>query len=187
GTNTTIQITTGSNPTGTLSATTNIALNGTTLIKLDGASNDVVEADGAIAYGGTLSLQNISGTNLAAGDSFQVFDAASYSGSFASITPTAPGPGLAWDTTQLSSGAISVMTATATGPTISSVQLSSGNIVLSGSGGTASGTYYLLTTTNLAVKPWLTIATNSYDTNGNFVLTNAVTPGVTQQFYLIEQ
>jgi hypothetical protein len=87
----------------------------------------------------------------------------------------------------LSSGAISVMTATATGPTISSVQLSSGNIVLSGSGGTASGTYYLLTTTNLAVKPWLTIATNSYDTNGNFVLTNAVTPGVTQQFYLIEQ
>jgi len=33
----------------------------------------------------------------------------------------------------------------------------------------------LLTTTNLAVKPWLPIATNSYDTNGNFVLTNAVT------------
>ena len=187
GTNTTIDITTGSNPTGTLSATTNIALNGTTLIKLDGTSNDVVEADGAIAYGGTLSLQNISGTNLAAGDSFQVFNAANYSGSFASITPTAPGPGLAWDTTQLSSGTISVMTSPATGPTISSVQLSSGNIVLSGSGGTASGTYYLLTTTNLAVKPWLPIATNSYDTNGNFVLTNAVTPGVTQQFYLIEQ
>ncbi len=187
GTNTTIDITTGSNPTGTLSATTNIALNGTTLIKLDGTSNDVVEADGAIAYGGTLSLQNISGTNLAAGDSFQVFNAANYSGSFASITPTAPGPGLAWDTTQLSSGTISVMTSPATGPTISSANLSAGNIVLSGTGGTANGTYYVLTTTNLAVKPWLPIATNSYDTNGNFVLTNAVTPGVTQQFYLIEQ
>ena len=187
GTNTTIGITTGSNPTGTLAASANIALDGTTLIKLNGSSNDVVDAGETITYGGVLSLENISGTALAAGNSFQVFSASSYSGSFASITPSTPGPGLAWDTTQLGSGQIGVVTASATGPTISKAQLAGQNIILSGTGGTANGTYYVLTTTNLASRSWLPVATNSYDASGNFNLTNALTPGVTQQFYLLKE
>jgi hypothetical protein len=188
GTNTTIGITAGSNPVGTLSAIDDITLSGTTLIKLGGAgTNDVVEAQAEITYGGTLSLVNISGAPLVAGDSFQIFDATTYSGSFAAITPAAPGNGLAWDTSQLSSGTINVVTAAATGPTISSAELSGGNFVLSGTGGKANGTYYVLTTTNLAAKNWLPIATNSYDASGNFISTNAITPGVTQQFYSIEQ
>ncbi len=187
GTNTTIGITTGSNPTGELAASANITLSGTTLIKLNGASNDVVDAGEAITYGGTLSLQNISGTDLAAGESFQIFSAASYSGSFASITPSVPGPGLAWDISQLSSGEISVVTAPPTGPTISSAHVSGQDIILSGTGGIANGTYYVLTTTNLASKTWLPVATNSYDANGNFSWTNALTPGVSQQFYLLKE
>ncbi len=187
GTNTTISITTGSNPTGELAASANITLSGTTLIKLNGTSNDVVDAGEAITYGGALSLQNISGTALSAGQSFQVFTAASYSGSFAFITPSTPGSGLAWDTTQLNSGKINVVTAGVTGPTISTAQVSAQNIILGGAGGTANGTYYVLTTTNLASRNWLPIATNSYDASGNFSWTNALTPGLTQQFYLLKE
>jgi len=185
GTNTTIGITTGSNATGTLVALGNISLGGITLIRLDGSANDAVVAGANITYGGTLSLQNISGTALAAGNSFQVFTGTG-SGAFSSITPTTPGPGLAWDTTQLlSGGVINVIAANA--PTISSAKLSGGRIVLSGSGGKTNGTYYVLTTTNLTANNWFPIATNSYDASGNFTSTNAILPGAAQQFYRLQQ
>jgi len=188
GTNTTIGITAGSNPVGVLGAVSNVTLSGTTLIKLDGSgSNDVVESQDEITYGGTLSLVNISTNALAAGNSFQIFNASSYSGSFASITPTTPGSGLAWDTSELSSGTISVVTGQTTGPTISSTMLSAGNITISGSGGPPNGTYFVLTSTNLAAHTWLPIATNSYNVSGDFSSTIAITPGATQQFYVIQQ
>ena len=184
GTNTTIGIMTGSNATGTLAAAGNITLNGTTVIKLDGSgTNDSIEAGADITYGGTLSLVNISGSPLAAGNSFQVFSAANYANSFASITPATPGPGLVWNTSQLNNGIIVVAAA----PTITSASLSGGSIVFSGAGGTPNGTYYVLATTNLATAPWAPIATNTFDGSGNFVVTNALTPGVAQRFYEISQ
>ena len=42
-------------------------------------------------------VSNLSGT-LAVNDSFTLFSAAAYSGSFASISPATPGTGLAWNT-----------------------------------------------------------------------------------------
>jgi len=45
--------------------------------------NDVIQAAANIHYGGTLNLVNISSSPLVAGNSFQVFSAASYTGSFA--------------------------------------------------------------------------------------------------------
>ena len=45
---------------------------------------------------------------LAAGDTFKLFNAATYVGSFATITPS-PGPGLIWDASQLAvNGTLSV-------------------------------------------------------------------------------
>ena len=45
-----------------------------------------------------------------------------------------------------------------------------GNFILSGVGGTNSGTYYVLTTTNLAMPlaNWTPIATNQFDSQGQF-------------------
>jgi len=184
GTNTTIGITTGSNPVGTLTALIDITLSGTTLIKLDGSgTNDVVEAQSDITYGGTLSLVNISGAPLVAGDSFTIFDALTCSGSFATITPAAPGTGLAWDTSQLSSGIIGVMSVPSQLQFTSS-SISAGNFVFGGSGGTSNGMYTVLTTTNLS-SPWVPIATNSFDANGNFSVTNSV--ALPQQFFTIEE
>jgi len=174
------------NAVGAIAASGTVTLNGITVIKLDGSgSNDMVQAGGNINYGGTLNLANISSTPLAAGNSFQVFSAANYNGTFSSITPSTPGAGLAWDTTHLNTGVINVI-ASSGGPVINSVTTSGGNLIFTGSGGTVSGTYYVLTTTNL-IKPWVIIATNSYSAGGNFNVTNAIAPGVPQRFYRIEQ
>jgi hypothetical protein len=185
GTNSQLGIT--SITTGTIEVTTNVTLNGTTTIKLNGSgNNDMVQAGGKITYGGTLNLVNISGSPLAVGNSFQIFTAANYSGSFASISPATPGAGLAWNTSQLSSGIISVVTG---GPVVGKSYLSGGNFIFSGTGGSDNGTYYVLTSTNLLtpLPGWTPIATNSYDGSGNFSVTNPLSANNHQRFYIIKQ
>jgi beta-glucanase (GH16 family) len=62
-----------------------------------------------VTFGGTLRVNNLSGT-LASRDAFKLFDAASYSGAFARITPLTPGTNLAWDTSSLTAdGTLRVM------------------------------------------------------------------------------
>jgi autotransporter-associated beta strand protein len=188
GTNTTIGITTGSNATGTIMASGTVTLNGTTVLKLDGSGvNDEVKAGGAITYGGTLNLENISGSPYAAGNSFQIFSGTGYSGSF-NIVPATPGAGLAWDTSQLNTlGFLNVMSASATHPVISSTAVSGGNLIFSGTGGSANGTYYVLTTTSLtnALSNWTVLSTNTFDASGNFSVTNTINSGTPQRFYSI--
>jgi autotransporter-associated beta strand protein len=189
GTNTTIGITTGSNPVGILAASGNVTLAGTTTIKLDGSTNDVVAAAGQITYGGTLNLVNISGSPLAAGDSFQIFNnATTYSGTFAAnnIVPATPGTGLTWDLSHLNTGLIKV--AGSTGPVIGSTTVSGGNLILSGTGGTASSAYSVLTTTNLTLPltSWTQVATGTYSATGTFTNAIAIVPGVPQSFYIIK-
>jgi hypothetical protein len=70
-----------------------------------------------------------------------------------------------------------------TGVTITSAKLQSGNIVLTGANGTASGTYYVLGATNLA-GPWVPISTNTFDGSGNL---NVSLPAASaQEFFKIE-
>jgi hypothetical protein len=188
GTNTTLSVT-NAHQTGAITATGNITLSGTTVIKLNGSgTNDSVSAGGNLSYGGTLSLVNISGASLAAGNTFQIFTAGgSISGSFASISPSTPGTGLAWDTNQLSSGVLGVVSTS--GPTFTNIAMSGSNIIISGSGGSAGGTFYVVTATNLLtpITNWAVLSTNTYDSNGNFAATNSITAGVPQQFYGIKQ
>ena len=189
GTNTTIGVTAGANATGTLSASSNIVLNGTTVIKLKGSGvNDQIQSATSITYSGTLNLANISGSALAAGNTFQILNAPSYSGSFTNLTPATPGSGLAWDTSQLNTfGIINVVSSG--GPVIGSTMVSGGNLIFSGTGGPANGSYAVMTATNLAapLANWTSLVTNSFDSTGAFSTTNAITPGTLQQFYRIKQ
>jgi concanavalin A-like lectin/glucanase superfamily protein len=178
----------GTNAVGAIAASANITLNGTTVIKLNGSgTNDMVQAAANITYGGTLNLVNISSSPLAVGNSFHIFSAAGYSGSFASITPATPGAGLAWDTSQLGSGILNVI-AGSSQPVIGSTKVSGANLIFSGTGGTANGTYYVLTSTNVAapLANWTPLSTNAFDGSGNFSVTNAIVPGVPQKFYLLK-
>jgi autotransporter-associated beta strand protein len=189
GSNTTIGITTGTNSTGAISASSAVTLSGTTVIKLNGSGvNDQVQAGTTITYGGTLNLVNISGSPLAAGNSFQIFTAANYAGSFVSLNPATPGNGLSWNTNQLSTGLLTVAGGPLQ-PTLTSVSVSSGDLIFGGTNGTPGDTYYVLTTTNLLtpLTNWTVLTTNAINSNGSFSATNAISTGTTQQYYRIEQ
>jgi len=67
-------------------------------------------------------------------------------------------------------------------------QFSGGNLILSGSGGPANGTYHVLTTTNLTTPlgSWLVLTNGTFDASGNFSSTNPVGTAK-QQFFIIKQ
>ena len=137
GTNTTLGITVGANAIGTIVAASDIALQGTAVIKLDGpAVSDVIQAAGSLLLGGALNLVNISGISLAAGQSFTILAATNITGSFATINPMQPGTNLLWDVSQMPSGKLKVVAMPAP-PVVSSVVISGGNLILGGSNGTA--------------------------------------------------
>jgi Concanavalin A-like lectin/glucanases superfamily len=190
GTNTTLGITTGQNATGTFSATGNISLFGTTVIKLNGTgTNDAITSTtGSIACGGTLNLVNVSASPLAAGNSFQILNAGSISGSFANIAPATPGAGLAWNTSQLNTGLISVVAAAQSQPAINNIVISGGNLIFSGTNGTVGSTYYVLSSPDLAapLSSWTPLLTNTFGAGGTFSITNAINPATPRQFYLLK-
>jgi autotransporter-associated beta strand protein len=64
-------------------------------------SNDLVSVTGALAAGGTLMVTNIGTNALAAGDSFDLLNAGTFSGNFSSKSLPVLATNLAWDTTQL--------------------------------------------------------------------------------------
>ena len=184
GTNTSLSLTMGASATGTISATNDIVLLGTTRIKLNGSgTNDSVRAGGHLTYGSTLNLVNVSGAPLAAGSSFQIFNASGYSGAFTNITPPTPGFGLAWDLRQLNIGKIKIVSQ----PVINSTALGANNLVLAGDRGGSNMAFQVLTSTNLLVpvNNWTVLSTNTFDANGNFRVTNQINTETQQQFYLL--
>jgi autotransporter-associated beta strand protein len=94
-----------------------VSLAGTTVLGLNKAAgtNDQVRGITTLTYGGTLLVTNVAGT-LAVGDSFKLFDAANYVGSFAAISPASPGIGIGWLWSP-TNGTLSVVQAVATNPT----------------------------------------------------------------------
>ena len=104
----------GVNNVGTLTLGSTLTLTGTSTTNMQltkaGAvlSNDRVLGATTLTFGGTLTV-SASGDALAAGDSFDLFDATTHAGSFATVNlPTLPS-GLVWNTSQLNtSGTILV-------------------------------------------------------------------------------
>jgi hypothetical protein len=62
------------------------------------------------------------------------------------------------------------------------------NVVLSGSGGSGNGTYWVWSTTNLALPfgQWECVMTNTFNANGSFSNALPVTPGTPQMFYRLQ-
>jgi autotransporter-associated beta strand protein len=173
---------------GALSVSNAVTLSGTNVMELDEANgtNDVLRCNTTITYGGTLNLVNLGGP-LTTGSTFKLFNASSYLGSFSKINPQTPGPGQTWDLSSLNTlGTIKV----ASGQPIrfGSITASGGNVVISGSNGTPSGTYYVIATTNLELRftNWTRIATNTFTPSGTFSFTNAIVPSIPVRFFQIQ-
>jgi len=129
-------------------------------------------------------VTNIATNALAAGDSFRLFQAATYAGAFTNLTLPNLGGGLVWNTNSLGvNGTISV---NLTPPLISNLSMAAdrSSFTLSGQGAANQG-YVLLTASNLPPVAWLPVLTNLSDTNGVFSFTDVQTTNYAQRFYRI--
>jgi autotransporter-associated beta strand protein len=182
----------GTNGTGrfTFIRPTTFAAGSTNLMELNktALTNDSVNAWQSLTLGGTLIVTNLSGT-LAAGDSFKLFDAVGFSGSFNTVILPVLNAGLAWTNQLSTSGTIAVISTTpASPPVFGSVSAAGNNLVMSGSNGTPNASFYTLAATNvtLPLANWSRVATNQFDANGYFNLTNPVDPATPQLFYRLQ-
>jgi autotransporter-associated beta strand protein len=94
----------GNNGTGSLVINSNLVLaaGSTTAMEVNkSAASDTIRLTGSITYNGTLAITNTNASDFAAGESYKLFKAATYKGSFTSITPATPGTGMVWDTTAI--------------------------------------------------------------------------------------
>lgn len=89
---------------GTLTINNTLTLAGNAVMEINksGATltSDRIQGVSTLTCGGTLTV-TATGDALAAGDVFDLFDAAAFSGSFATLNLPALGSGLEWDATQL--------------------------------------------------------------------------------------
>ena len=140
--------------------------------------NDLISTLGTLTLGGTLTVTNIGTNTLAAGDSFNLFSAATFSGTFSSKTLPALGTNLVWDTSQLTSAGIITVAAL---PAVN-VAPATTNLVAGASAvltATASGTFPLS-------YQWYDKNTNAIAgaTNSTLLLA-AVTTGATGNYNVI--
>jgi RHS repeat-associated protein len=100
----------GNSGIGTLSIYNSLLLEGTVDMDIDQTTNtsDLLQDLTSVTYGGTLAVTNLAGT-LAQGDTFTLFNATTYHGSFSSTTLPTVGSSLAWvDTGLNTTGTISL-------------------------------------------------------------------------------
>jgi PKD repeat protein len=78
-----------------------------------------------------------------------------------------------------------VVTAPTAPPVIGGIKISGGNLILTGSNGTAGANYYVLAATNVAlpVTNWIIVSTNQFGSGGNVIWTNPLNPVAPQWFY----
>jgi hypothetical protein len=166
-----------------------LAADSTTIIELSKfpTTNDVVRVLGTLTYGGTLTVTHMNRNELAAGDTFKVFEAMEYRGSFSHLTLPPLASSLAWNTNDLNrTGALRVVNTAQ--PVFGVVSAAQGSVVVHGSGGTPNSMYHILCSTNvpLPLAQWTPLLTHTFDTNGHFAFTNVIDSNTPQQFFLIQ-
>ena len=80
-------------------------------------TNDQLNATGGITYGGSLSVTHLGPDALAAGDTFKLFNGASYGGAFANITYPSIGSAYFWTNRLAWDGTLAVLPVVSTTPT----------------------------------------------------------------------
>jgi autotransporter-associated beta strand protein len=163
----------------------NLTNNGTIEIKVNKTGStvtfDSIHGLSQIAYGGTLKL-DLSGDPLVGGETLALFNATGYSGTFASISPSSPGPGLAWYKGSLTAdGTLSVISL----PVATSVVQSPTSMTVNGQGGPASRTYIVVSAGNPSTTRdlWIPELTNTFAPDGSFSYTIPIHQTVVRRFF----
>jgi autotransporter-associated beta strand protein len=160
------------------------------LYKISGSGDTPLAVTGALTLNDNAVNVDLGGTTLDVG----VYRLLNYSGAkTGSFNPT---PIIVNGATtrpasidQTTAHQINLVVAAAGPPAIGSVIRSGSNLILSGTGGTAGGEYYVLLSTNLALplSNWTSIATNVFDGSGGFSLTNPINLAEPQQFWILKE
>ena len=156
-------------------------------INSDTLANDAVVVSGALTNGGTLVVTNLGATPPASGSSFNLFNAASFNGTFSKLVLPALPFGLGWVTNGLvTNGTLAVVTWTR--PNIGNISISETGLIMTGGNGVGNTAFYLLGTTNLAtpLANWSVLLTNQFDANGNFNFTNTLDANWPLGYYRLE-
>ena len=142
-----------------------------TLLKINAVArtNDQLVVAGTLNRGGTLTVENIG--IFSAGQTFQLFSANGYTGSFSAITLPSLSSGLAWNTNNLANGFLSVI-GVSPAEKLSLANSPSGQLQLSWTYGT------LQTATNVA---------GPYTDLSNATAPYVISPTNTQQFFRIRE
>jgi autotransporter-associated beta strand protein len=170
----------------TVNNTITLQAGSTTLLEISKAplTNDVLRTTSVLTYAGTLVVTNLSG-ELAPGDTFTLFQAASFVSSFLAYSLPPLDTGLSWNAAGLTNGVLSVIATNP--PAIGSYLLAGdGSFQLNGSG-SASQIYTLEATTNLAAAPieWTPVTNTTADTAGLFQLFDAGATNYPERYYRI--
>ncbi|MBI3881475.1 MAG: autotransporter-associated beta strand repeat-containing protein, partial [Verrucomicrobia bacterium] len=181
------------NSIGTLTLASNLTLAGGTVMEINrtnAQTADLLAAGGAVTYGGTLTVSNL-GPDLVSGDTFNLFDGASFAGTFSATNLPALTNGMTWDTSQLVvNGTITVVTPpppVTTPAVIYTVVYGGSTVQLVGTGGPANALYRVMSETNMIIPytNWVPVITNNFDAFGSFDTTFPVTPADLRRFYII--
>jgi fibronectin-binding autotransporter adhesin len=171
---------TGTIGTSTINNTLTLAAGSTTVMKITPSSNDEIEGLTGVNYGGTLVVTNTSGSPLTAGSVYQLIHAAAPgSGNFSSVTVLPGGTA----TFNPATGLLTI--GATTPPTLNSPAISGGNLILTGSGGPANGSYDIITTTNLLtpLSGWTTNVSGVFSASGTFSNAIPVSTSQPMQFF----
>ena len=104
----------GNNAIGTFSLGVNLIITASSKIIAEvnptNVSSDRLNVAGTLTYGGTLKVTRLGSNPYAVGNSFKLFNAATYAGTVPTIDPIKPADGLLWDTSDLlSTGTLKVV------------------------------------------------------------------------------
>jgi len=150
-------------------------------------ASDRVDCSVALPYGGSLTVSKLGPDALAVGDSFKLFSAPGYSGAFNSLSLPALPSGLAWTNRLSLNGTIAVITNQPT-PQITNLTKSGTNLIFNVTGGATSGSWNLLTSTNVALPlaSWITNRSGAFDGSGNVNFTNGINATEPQRYFRIK-
>ena len=171
---------------GTITTASGVQLLGLTRMDLAKSgstlSNDRIIGAPSLTLGGSLSI-HVDGEPLSEGDTFQVFEAASFHGTFASVDLPSLPFGLNWDLGELSNaGRIKVVALRLAASTVAG-----NNLGLSASGGTPGSPYRVVASFDLAtpLSTWEQIASGVFDRNGSFSISIPINPAEPQRYHAI--
>jgi autotransporter-associated beta strand protein len=161
----------GSGTFGVMTITNNLVVQsgGTLVMDLDpnSGTNDTITGLNSVTYGGTLDVSHVATSGYTLTNTFKLFYANSYSGSFDAINPLTAGGQYGWDTSTLAvDGTLRIMPAK---PRVNSVVISGGNLQISGVAGPSGGAFDVLTSNDLTpVGSWTVTTSGSFNSDGTF-------------------